>query len=146
MTKPKNKMNAELRYNLSHLAPKQLRNFAPHLDRPDKQHHLVVVVLASGVGREVTDPGGGAEVEAFGTVELDRAGVIADVENITVIVVGQESGGGVFGDCGAVAGRRALLGDGGSEGAAGSGQKGDDGGELHFGGFWKVLGGRRVDT
>jgi hypothetical protein len=140
-------MNAQLRYNLIHLAPKQLRKFAPHLARPDKQYQLVVVVvLASGVGREVTDQGRGAEVEAFGTVELDRAGVIADVENITVLGIGQESGGGVFGDCGAVAGRRALLGDGGSKGAAGSGQKGDDGGELHFGGFWEVLGGRRIDT
>jgi hypothetical protein len=53
----------------------------------------LIVNRAASVGREVAVPARGAEVKARGTVELDGAGVIADVENITIAVVGQETSG-----------------------------------------------------
>jgi hypothetical protein len=67
-----------------------------------------------------------------GAVELDGLPVVADVENVTVVVVAEESGGGAWALLsGAFARNCALLGDDGSEGAGGSGQKGDDDGKLH---------------
>jgi hypothetical protein len=55
----------------------------------------LVVDRAASVGWEVTDPGCGAEVETGGAVELDRTGIIADVENIAIAVVGQETSGAI---------------------------------------------------
>jgi hypothetical protein len=59
---------------------------------PSNPSLLKLPLRAAGVGREVADPGGGAEVQASGAVKLDGPRVVANVEDIAVAVVAQESG------------------------------------------------------
>lgn len=68
-------------------------------------------MFATRTVRKVADPSGRAEVKPGRAVELDWAGVIADVEDIAVAVVREERGGRIVVDGRAGARRRALLRD-----------------------------------